>query len=350
MPAGTLDAIAAKVGAGRRLDRDDGIRLYEEADLAGIRRLADEAAERKNGKTVTYVVNRHINYSNLCILSCFFCAFSKKRGEAGAYELSLDEIRERAREAAAAGATEIHLVGGLHPDLPYEYYPELLRMLSREFPGLALKAFTAVELDHFARLRGVPVAEVIRELREAGLAFVPGGGAEVLSDRVWKKLFRGKIPPRRWLEIHREIHRAGLRSNATLLFGHIETVEEKVDHLLRIRALQDETGGFVSFIPLRFHPQNTVLAHLPLAGRDAVLREIAVARLLLDNVRHVKAYWVMTGLETARLALTGGADDLDGTVVEERITHMAGAETPEHLTEAEIRDLIRGEGKIPRRR
>ncbi|MCU0727274.1 MAG: aminofutalosine synthase MqnE [Planctomycetes bacterium] len=259
-------------------------------------------------------------------------------------------MRARARQAVEAGATELHIVGGLHPDWPYETYPRLLRTLRAECPSLALKAFTAVELDWFARLAGQPVEWVIDDLKAAGLAFVPGGGAEVLSDRVWKKLFRSKIPPARWLSIHRAVHRAGLRSNATLLFGHIETVEEKVDHLLAVRALQDETGGFVAFIPLRFHPENTVLAHLPIAPEEAFLREVAVARLVLDNVPHVKAYWIMAGLDAARRALTGGADDFDGTVVEERITHMAGALTPEGLPESRLREIILAEGKTPVRR
>ena len=350
MQVANLDDIAVRVRAGERLTREDGIFLYGHDDLDAIRALANEVAERKNGREVTYVVNRHINYSNLCRLSCFFCAFAKKRGDEDGYEFSLDEMLERAKEAVDAGATEIHMVGGLHPDYPYEWYPALLRRLREAYPGLALKAFTAVELDFFADLSGRPLPEVLRELKEAGLAFVPGGGAEVLSDRVWKKLFRDKIPPTRWLEVHREVHRAGLRSNATLLFGHIETFEEKVDHMIRVRELQDETGGFVSFIPLRFHPQNTVLAHVEIADTAATLREIAVSRLMLDNFRHVKAYWIMTGLDAGRLALTSGADDFDGTVVEEKITHMAGATTPEGMTPARIEEIIRAEGKVPRRR
>ena len=350
MRVATMRDIESKVRAGQRLDFDDGLFLYRSADLEPLRALADERAEALNGREVTYVVNRHINYSNLCRLACFFCAFAKKRGDPEGYEFGVEEMLERAREAEAAGATEIHMVGGLHPDYPYEYYPRLLRTLRRECPTLTLKAFTAVELDYFAELSGRDLPWVIRDLKEAGLGFVPGGGAEVLSDRVWKKLFRDKIRPSRWLEIHRAVHREGLRSNATLLFGHIETDEEKVRHHLALRELQDETGGFVSFIPLRFHPANTVLTHIEIAGTEATLREIAVARLMLDNFRHVKAYWIMTGLDAGRLALTGGADDFDGTVVEEKITHMAGAETPEGLTEERIREIIRGEGKEPKRR
>jgi aminodeoxyfutalosine synthase len=350
MKTATFDDIVRKVRAGERLDREDGIFLYEQAPLEDLRALANEVAERINGREVIYVVNRHINYSNLCKLDCFFCAFAKKRGDEGGYEFSLDQMRERAQEAVDAGATEVHIVGGLHPDYPYEWYPELLRTLREEFPTLTLKAFTAVELDFFMALSGMDLPKVLADLKAAGLSFVPGGGAEVLSDRVWKKLFRKKIRPSRWLEVHEAVHRAGLRSNATLLFGHIETTEEKVDHHLALRELQDRTGGFVSFIPLRFHPENTVLQHIEIADSDVTLREIAVGRLMLDNFKHVKAYWIMTGLETGRLALTGGADDFDGTVVEEKITHMAGADTPEGLSEAEIRELIRGEGKIPLRR
>jgi len=350
MPVLALDDIAARVRDGERLSRDDGLLLYRDPDLSRIRDLANEMAERKNGRDVTFVVNRHINYSNLCTLSCFFCAFAKKPGDPDGYEFTIDQMRERAREAVADGADEIHMVGGLHPSHGYEYYPTLLRTLKEEFPTLRLKAFTAVELDYFAEISGKGLDWVVGDLMDAGLAFLPGGGAEVLSDRVWKKLFRDKIPPTRWLEVHRAAHRLGLRSNATLLFGHIETAEEKVEHHLRIRALQDDTGGFVSMVPLRFHPENTVLSHVEIADADATLREIAVARLLLDNFRHVKAYWIMTGLETGRLALTGGADDFDGTVVEEKITHMAGARTPEGMTEARIQEIIRGEGKVPLRR
>jgi aminodeoxyfutalosine synthase len=350
MHVATVNDIAEKIRAGKRLDREDGLFLYRTDDLDGLRALANERAETLNGQDVTYVVNRHINYSNLCRLSCFFCAFAKKRGDPDGYEFSVEEMLERAGAAVAEGATEVHMVGGLHPDYPWEYYPRLLRTVKEAYPSLTLKAFTAVELDFFMELSGLPLEAVIAELRDAGLGFVPGGGAEVLSDRVWKKLFRDKIRPSRWLEVHRAIHSAGLRSNATLLFGHIETDEEKVDHMLKVRELQDETGGFVSFIPLRFHPQNTVLSHIEIADSDATLREIAVSRLMLDNVKHVKAYWIMTGIETGRRALRSGADDFDGTVVEEKITHMAGAETPEGLTEDGIREIIRGEGKIPRRR
>jgi aminodeoxyfutalosine synthase len=342
--------IAKKVRAGTRLDRENGVYLYEQAPLEDVRALANEVAESKNGSDVTYVVNRHINYSNLCKLDCFFCAFSRTREDADGYEFSLDEMRARAKEAVEAGASEIHMVGGLHPDYPYEYYPDLLRTLKAEFPTLTLKAFTAVELDYFAELAGRDLDWVIADLKEAGLGFVPGGGAEVLSDRVWRKLFRKKIRPSRWLEVHRAVHRAGLRSNATLLFGHIETVSEKVDHHIALRELQDDSGGFVSFIPLRFHPDNTVLSHIPIADDEATLREIAVGRLMLDNFPHIKAYWIMTGIDAGRRAITGGADDFDGTVVEEKITHMAGAHTPEGLTEDGIRELISGEGKTPRRR
>lgn len=345
-----LDTIEQKVAAGERLSRDDGMLLYEHPDLDRIRSLADSVAQRLNGKRVTYVVNRHINYSNLCRHSCFFCAFAKKRGDVGGYEFDDRQIVQRAQEAVDDGATEVHIVGGLHPDHPYEYYPRMLRMLRDRFPSLMLKAFTAVELEYFAEISGRSLEWVLEDLKSAGLQFIPGGGAEVLSDRVWKKLYREKTSPTRWLEIHRAIHKAGIRSNVTLLFGHIEHPEEKVDHFLRVRELQDETGGFVSFIPLRFHPENTVLKHIEIVGTESTLREIAVARLMVDNVRHVKAYWIMTGLDAGRLALTGGADDFDGTVVEEKITHMAGAETPEGLTEADIRRIIEAEGKEPVRR
>jgi aminodeoxyfutalosine synthase len=345
-----LRDVARKLSRSERLDRDDGIRLYTTPDLAGLGELADARCRERHGLRVFYNVNRHINYSNLCVRSCMFCAFAKRRGDEGGYEYTMDEVLARAAEAEAAGADEVHIVGGLHPDWEYEVYPRMLRLVREAHPGLHLKAFTAVEIDYLADLSGRSVARVLEELHEAGLGSLPGGGAEVLSDRVWRKLFHDKIPPARWLEIHEEAHRLGIRSNATLLHGHIETAEEKVDHALRLRELQDRTGGFLAFIPLRFHPDNTPLRKLPLVKGIHSLREVAVARLLLDGFDHVKAYWIMMGLETAQIALTFGANDLDGTVVEEKITHMAGARTPESMTEPELRALIREAGREPCRR
>jgi aminodeoxyfutalosine synthase len=281
-----------------------------------------------------------------------FCSFAKKVvDEKGlGYEFTTEQILARAKEAEDAGADEVHIVGGLHPSWPYEAYPAMLRALRAAHPRLHLKAFTAVEIDYFARLAGKDVAWVLEDLRAAGLGSLPGGGAEVLSDRVHRKIFRDKIGPARWLEIHGIAHRMGIRSNSTLLYGHVERTEEKVDHLIALREQQDRTGGFLTYIPLRFHNEYNQLRNVPMVRAVHSLREIAVGRLLFDNAPHVKAYWIMMGLETAQLALGYGADDIDGTVVEEKITHMAGATTPEGVSEEFLRDLIREAGKDPVRR
>ena len=348
--ASGLREVRGKVERGERLTADDGMALYATKDLAALGDLADFANRRVNGLRVGYNVNRHINYSNVCKLSCMFCAVAKKHGDDGAYEFSMDEILARAKEAYDAGADEIHIVGGLHPDYPYEYYPAMLRAIKSRYPELHLKAFTAVEIDFFAELSGKTHAAVLRDLVEAGLGSLPGGGAEILTDRVWKKIYRDKMGPDKWIEVHRIAHREGVRSNSTMLHGHIERDDEKVAHMLRIRDLQDETGGFMTFIPLRFHPENTPIQRLGIVHGVSSVREIAVGRLLLDNVKHVKTYWIMTSLEVAQICLTMGADDIDGTVVEEKITHMAGARTPEHVTEDDLRRAIEEAGRVPVRR
>lgn len=345
-----LFAISKKVERGERLTFDDGLALYATRELAALGELADFANRRRNGLRVGYNVNRHINYSNICKLSCMFCAFAKKRGDDGAYEFSMDEILARAKEAHDAGADEIHIVGGLHPDWPWEAYPAMLRAIRSRYPELHLKAFTAVEIDFFAGLSGLSHADVLRELTAAGLGSMPGGGAEILTDRVWKKIYRDKMGPDKWIEVHRIAHQTGVKSNSTMLHGHIERDDEKVTHMLRIRELQDETGGFMTFIPLRFHPENTPIQKLGIVHGVSSVREIAVGRLLLDNVPHVKTYWIMTSLEVAQICLTMGADDIDGTVVEEKITHMAGARTPEFVSEEDLRRCIEEAGRVPYRR
>jgi aminodeoxyfutalosine synthase len=347
-----LRALRARVERGERLSREDGILLYGHPDLAAVGEMANAKAESLHGRDVGYNVNRHINYSNICRLSCMFCSFAKKLvDEKGlGYEFSMEQILARAKEAADAGADEVHIVGGLHPDYPYAYYPEMLRAIRKAHPSLHLKAFTAVEIDYFAGLAGKTIEWVLGDLRDAGLGSLPGGGAEVLSDRVHRKIFRDKMPPRRWLEVHEAAHRMGIRSNSTLLYGHIETDAEKVDHLIQLRDLQDRTGGFLTFIPLRFHNEYNQLRNIPMVRAMHSLREIALGRLLFDNVPHVKAYWIMMGIETAQLCLHYGADDIDGTVVEEKITHMAGGKTPEGLGEEELRALIREAGRNPVRR
>jgi aminodeoxyfutalosine synthase len=339
-----------KVLAGGRLSFDEALALYEEPDLEWVGALANQVRERRHGNRTTYVVNLHLNYSNLCALSCMFCAFARKPGQEGAYEMSLEEMVQRCAVLRGVPGAEVHIVGGLHPTWPYQAYPRLLATLREAYPNLHLKAFTAVEIDYFARLAGRDWRWVLEDLRAHGLGSLPGGGAEVLVDRIHRKLYRDKMGPQRWLEIHALAHRLGIPTSATLLAGHIETRAERLTHLLRLRQVQDETGGFLAYIPLRFHPGNTPLHRLPLMGAEEMLRNIALGRLVLDNFPHVKAYWIMSGLEVAARAQWFGADDFDGTVVDERITHMAGCETPVGLTEERLRGLIRASGRVPARR
>ncbi|MBI3924425.1 MAG: aminofutalosine synthase MqnE [Armatimonadetes bacterium] len=342
--------IEERVDSGGRLSVEDGVALYQEPDLEWVGQLANKRRESRYGNRTTYVVNMHLNYSNVCALSCMFCAFARKKGQEGAYEMTLEEMVHRVSIFKDVPAAEVHIVGGLHPDYPYEYYPRLLATLREHYPQVHLKAFTAVEIDFFAGLAGRTVEWVLEDLRAHGLGSIPGGGAEVLTDRVHRKIYRDKMGPDRWLEVHRLAHRLGIRTSATMLAGHIETLQERVEHLRRLRELQDETAGFLAYIPLRFHPDNTPLQKLPLMSEDGVLRNIAVGRLMLDNFDHVKAYWIMTGLETAQRAQWMGADDFDGTVVDERITHMAGCETPVGVTERRLRGLIEECSRTPARR
>jgi aminodeoxyfutalosine synthase len=346
MPA-SLAAVTSKLERGERLSFEDGVRLYREADLLELGALANRAREARHGRRATYVRNLHLNYSNLCVLGCDFCAFSRTRGQPGAYERTLDEAWRFAEAASRDGIREIHIVGGCHPDHPFRFYTDLLRGLKARHPGVHLKAFTAVEIDHFCSRTGRPAEAVLAELRAAGLDSLPGGGAEIFAERVRRRLCPRKPDAARWLAIHRAAHRLGIPSTATMLYGHIETVEERVDHLLRLRALQDETGGFTAFVPLAFHPGHTRLAGLPAPTGQDDLRAIAAARLLLDNIGHVKAYWVTLGLKLAPVALHFGADDLDGTVGEERIAHGAGAESPSGLPAEELARLIREAGREP---
>lgn len=342
--------IEKKVLAGERLTAGDGLRLYETADLETLFRAAHHVREKRHGRKAFFVVNLHLNYSNVCVDACMFCAFAKREGEEGAYEMDLREIFDRARVLDGVLGAEVHVVGGLHPHYPYSYYLDLIAGLRDRYPKLHIKAFTAVEIDHLARLSGKTWEQVLSDLRAAGMDSMPGGGAEVLTDRVRRKLCADKISAGDWLHIHRLAHGLGIKSNATMLFGHIERPHERIEHMMRLRDLQDETGGFMAFIPLRFHPANTRLQKLPMAAAEDVLRNIAVARLMLDNFPHIKAYWTQVGLETARDAMKCGADDFDGTVVDERITHFAGASTPVGVTEDRICALIRDAGCTPVRR
>lgn len=345
----SLSSIAAKVRTGGRLSDSDALFLFESDDLIEIGELAALANGKKNGNRVYYNVNRHINYSNICANHCRFCAFRRDPGEEGGYLLALQEIRSRAEEALRQGATEIHMVGGLHPDLPFPYYGEMLRTVKGVSPRLHLKAFTAVEIDHFSRISGLSLREVFFRLKESGLDSLPGGGAEIFAPAVRAELCQEKISGGRWLEVMEEAHRCGLRSNATMLYGHLESYSDRVDHLARLRDLQDRTGGFQAFVPLSFQPLNTPLqsGREMRAGGVDDLKTVAVSRLFLDNFTTIKAYWVLFGEKLAQVALAFGANDLDGTVVDERIGHEAGADSPRGMGREEILRMIRAAGKEP---
>ncbi|WP_338835410.1 aminofutalosine synthase MqnE [Neomoorella thermoacetica] len=344
---GELADVAARVYAGERLTREDGIRLWESQDLLGIGYLADLARQRTCGDTVYFINNAHINYTNICQNLCDLCAFGRQTGTPGAYTLTLAEIEAKARAAAAAGVTEIHIVGGLNPELPYDYYLELIRTVRRAAPGACIQAFDAVEIDFIASRAGRPVADVLQELRQAGLDSLPGGGAEVFAPEVRRRLCAKKIDGQRWLQIHETAHRLGIPTNATMLYGHLETAADRVDHLLALRELQDRTGGFLAFIPLAFHPANTAFSNLPGTTGVDDLKMLAISRLLLDNFRHIKAFWIMIGPKLAQVALHFGVNDLDGTVREEHIFHDAGAETPQYQPAESFLQSIRAAGRIP---
>jgi aminodeoxyfutalosine synthase len=337
-----------KVAAGERIDEADALRLFESKDLNTLGAIADVARQRKVGNNASYILNRYINYSNYCILSCEFCSFARKKRDADGFQLSIEEIVEKAREALKVGATELHIVGGLHPSLPFSYYTDMLKALRALSPALQLKCFTAIEVLHLAWLARKSVPETLQALKDAGLDALTGGGAEIFRPEVRAAIARGKESAEEYLDVHRTWHRMGGRSTCTMLYGHIESLNDRVDHLKRLRELQDETRGFVGFIPLPYHPENNGLSvqHTP-TGFD-VLRTIAVSRAFLDNFDHITAYWVaMGGLKLAQLALSYGADDLHGTIHEEHIFHMAGALSPQLQTERELIKVIREAGRVP---
>ena len=339
--------IAEKVAEGRRLSFEDGVALFASPDVLGVGTLANFVREKRHGNTGYYNVNRYLNPTNLCWVDCALCAWARKPGVDGGYTMSIEEAVAESAAGWHDGITELHIVGGLHPSLPYSWYLDLLRALKARFPGVHLKAWTMVELDWIARVAKRDVVDVIQDLKAAGMDSCPGGGAEIFEKRVRDVICRDKISGERWLEVARLCHENGVRTNVTMLYGSVETVEERVDHLVRIRELQDETGGFLGFIPLAFHPEETQLSHLPPATGLTDLKIIAVARLMLDNVEHVKAYWVQIGEKLAPVALHFGADDLVGTVTEETITHAAGARTESGLSRAEMERMIRGAGREP---
>lgn len=346
----SLHSIRAKVEAGQRLSFEDGMALESSADLFTIGELANLVRERLSGNSCYYNVNVHLNPTNVCVYRCVFCAFRADLRAEKAYLMSDEQILHRAAEAEARGATEMHIVGGLHHQMPYEWYLNVVRIIHQAHPRLHLKAYTAVEWDWFSRILGRPTRDILAEFKDAGLGSLPGGGAEIFHPEVRDLICEHKADAESWIRIHREAHQLGLHSNATMLYGHIEKPEHRIDHLIKLRNLQDETGGFQTFIPLAFHPENNKLGVERKLTKPSMLMDLktmAISRLMLDNFPHIKAYWVMLTLKTAQLALHFGADDLDGTVVHELIYHDAGSDAPEELSVAEIRRVIQEAGRTP---
>lgn len=336
-----------KIKDGERLGFDDGRLIYQTSDLIGLGHLAHIERKKRHGDKAFWVYNQHLNYTNVCTNRCRFCAFACGEGDTDAYTLTIPEVKTRLLERIDEPIRELHVVGGLHPNLPFSYYTELIQTIKQLRPDATVKAFTAVEIDHFAKISHQSLDDTILALKQAGLGMMPGGGAEVMSSRVRKKLFHRKIDHHQWLDVMRAAHNHGIITNATMLYGHIESVDEKIRHLLTLRHLQDETGGFSAFIPLAFHSSNTRLSHLPETTAFDDIKNIAAARLLLDNLDHIKAYWVMIGERLAQVALNFGADDLDGTIIEEKITHKAGAKSALGLTKNQMNQMISAAGFTP---
>ena len=339
----SLESIHQKVVNQKRISDDEALELFETKDIHALGRLANTVRRRWNGNKAYYIINRHINYSNVCLDSCKFCAYSRKIGAEGAFTYSLEEMLQKAEEGASMGAVEFHIVGGLHPTLPYEYYITLLKTLKSRFPNIILKCFTAVEIAHFAKISHKSIEEVLCELKDAGLNALPGGGAEMFSARIRQEMCPTKLYVNQWIDVHRIAHRLGIQSNATMLYGHIEEPKEIIEHLRILRELQDETQGFLTFIPLRYQPE-----YSPYGGQISTgLKDIfvhSIARIYLDNIPHVKTYWTMLGVKCAQTLLLFGADDFDGTVIDEKIVHMAGSKSPKTLTVSQIRHLIEEAG------
>lgn len=348
LTAAGLADIADKIDARQRLTFEDGVRLFEAQDLLALGWIANRERERRHGARTYFNHNLRLEATNVCEASCLFCSFARlKEGMPGAHTMSVEQIIHKLRQRGDQPVTEVHIVNGLHPGLPFSYYTDLLAGLKRVRPGIHLKCFTAVEIAFFADHYGKTDTQVLEELKAAGLDSLPGGGAEIFAPRVRQKICHDKCDGARYLSIHRIAHRLGMRTNVTMLYGHIETIEERVDHLLQTRALQDDTGGLQAFIPLAFHPDNNQMRKLPAPSASETLRVHAVARLMLDNVDHIKAYWISCGVEVAQTALWFGADDLDGTVQEETIYHMAGSSTPTALSTGDIEQLIWDAGREP---
>jgi aminodeoxyfutalosine synthase len=344
-----LREIAAKVRDGVRLDEADAMTLFTTPHVLHLGRLADTVRRRLNGNVTYFNVNRHINPTNVCVYTynCKFCSFAALKGEDHAWEMSHEDVYAHAADQGGNAVTEFHIVGGLHPDLPIEWYEEMLRGLKQRFPNAHLKAFTAIEIGWFAKHDKLSIEEVLRRLRDAGLGSLPGGGAEIFHPEVREIICDGKLDADEWIEVHRTAHKMGIKSNCTMLYGHVEKAEHKVDHLLRLRALQDDTGGFNAFIPLAYHPENNYMGLKYHTTGTEDLRHIAASRLILDNIPHIKAYWVMVTPKLAQVALRFGADDMDGTIVEEKIYHMAGAGTSQQLSRPELERIVREAGFVP---
>ena len=344
--ADILSGVLNKTTAGERISGMEALALFENGGMDLLSQIGRRAREARHGKKAFYTINRHINYSNICVLDCDFCAFGKRKRDEGAYELTIPEMVENARASIAMGAQEIHIVGGLHPTWKFSVYTDMLRALRALSPTVTLKAFTAIEILHFAWLTKSTTEDVLVQLKEAGLGCLTGGGAEIFAQGPRNQVCRGKETGDEWLSVHRVAHKLGIPSTATMLFGHIETYQDRVDHLRQLRELQDETGGFIAFLPLAFKPAHR-LSHLPEPSSDETLKTIAVSRAYLDNFSHIKAYWISYGLEIAERALAFGADDLDGTIEEERIYHMAGASSPISQTVESLKSTIRKAGLEP---
>jgi aminodeoxyfutalosine synthase len=342
-----IEAIQDKVRSGRRLSFEDGLALEASNDLFALGAMANLVRERYNGNFGYYNVNTHINPTNVCVFTCDFCAFRADLNSERAYVMEREAILERAAQARERGATELHIVGGLHHKLPFEYYVDVVRWIHEAYPEIHIKAYTAVEIEFFARIARQPIRVVLERLIDAGLGSLPGGGAEIFHPEVRELICGAKASTSVWLDVHRTAHQLGLHSNATMLYGHIDKPKHRIDHLVRLRELQDETGGFQTFIPLAFHPDNSRMDDIPKPSGVMDLKTMAISRLMLDNFPHIKAYWVMLGIKTAQVALSFGADDIDGTVVHEKIYHEAGAETPQEVTVAEIQRLIAEAGRVP---
>ena len=342
-----LRPIAEKVIAGQRLSGEEGVALFQSSDILAIGWMANHVRERMHGDVTYFNVNRHINPTNVCVAACRLCAFGRKKDTTGSYTMALEEAWQTAASGYSEAVTEFHIVGGLHPDLPFSYFLDLIAGLKQRFPQVHLKAFTMVEVAYLARRGKLSIQQTLEQLKTAGVDSLPGGGAEIFAPRVRSIICDHKIDGTEWLETARLAHRIGLRSNATMLYGHVENDEDRVDHLLKLRELQDETGGFQTFIPLAFHPDNTPLQHLPKTTGMLDIKNIAIGRLVLDNFAHIKAYWQMMTPKIAQIALRFGADDIDGTVIEEKIYHDAGATTPQGMRREELTRLIREAGRQP---